>query len=70
MKALIRLVHPFGEPPHWLITPQPETDAEREARALMPDTIRFEALPRNIISTAQDAGDWCAVELRQVLKKP
>lgn len=67
MKALIRLVSPHGEPPRWIITPQP-TAAEIEERKGWPDDIRFEAVELNIISTGQDCTDWTATRLRERVK--
>ena len=69
MKALFRIVHPYGDEfPHMLIVPQPVTDAERAKRNEWPDDIRFELTPLNITSLMQDSGDWVATALRGKLK--
>jgi len=68
VKALFRIVHPFGEGPHMLVVPQPVGDVEMEERLKLPTTIRFELTPLNITSLMQDSGDWVAAALRGKLK--
>ena len=69
MKALFRIVHPYGdELPHMLVVPQPKTEAERELRKKWPDDIRFEMTELNVISLDQDSTDWVATFARKKLK--
>jgi hypothetical protein len=69
MKALFRIVHPYGdELPHMLVVPQPKTEAERELRKKWPDDIRFEMTELNVISLDQDSTDWVATFARMKLK--